>query len=161
MNEQMRKIGRSMSIKMGITMSFCLSLIGMGTSGHFTVPGFLISFVVSTILSLIIGFVVPMGRISASACRALKLEQGSVPARIVETLISDLIYTPIMTLAMVGLAYNMAMRQSGGKAQLNFAGMFFPSLVICLLAGLVIIFIIQPIFFRQTMKKYGAGTKRP
>ena len=137
MNEQMRKIGRSMSIKMGVTMSFCLSLIGMGTSGHFTVPGFLISFVVSTILSLIIGFVVPMGKISASACKSLGLKPGTLPARCIESIISDLIYTPIMTLVMVGLAYTMAMRMSGGKAQLSFAGMFFPSLVICFLAGLV------------------------
>ncbi len=158
MNEQMRKIGRSMSIKMGVTMSFFLSLIGMGTSGHFTVPDFIMSFLVSTALSLVIGFLVPMGKVSASACRALKLAPGTLPARFLEALISDLIYTPIMTLAMVSLAYNMAMRQSGGKAQLNFAAMFFPSLIICFLAGLVIISIIQPIFYKQTMKKYGAGS---
>ncbi len=157
MNEQMRKIGRSMSIKMGVTMSFFLSLIGMGTSGHFTIPGFIISFVVSTILSLIIGMVIPMGRISDAAVRSLKLQKGTFPARALETVISDLIYTPIMTLSMVSLAYNMAMRQSGGKAQLNFAAMFFPSLIIGFLAGLVIIFIIQPVFFKQTMKKYGVG----
>jgi hypothetical protein len=62
-----------------------------------------------------------------------------------------------MTLAMVTLAYNMAMKQSGGKAQLNFLGMFIPSLIITLIAGYVVIFIVQPLFFKQTMKKYAAA----
>ena len=159
MNEQMRKINRSMSIKMGITMSFFMSLIGMSTSGHFTIPGFVVSFVISSIISLVIGFLIPMGRLSAMACKALKFQRGSLPARIVETVVSDLVYTPVMTLAMVGLAYNMAMKQSGGMADLNFARMFFPSLIICFLAGLVIIFIIQPVYFKQTMKKYGHEVK--
>ncbi len=144
-----------MSIKMGLAMSFCMSLIGTGTSGHFTIPGFLISFFASLILCMIIGFVIPMGRVSQAACRAARLRPGSLPARCMEALVSDLIYTPIMSLAMVTIAYNMAMKQSGGKAQLNFWGMFVPSLIITLIAGFVIIFIIQPIFYRQTMKKYG------
>ncbi|SDB67800.1 hypothetical protein [Butyrivibrio sp. INlla16] len=52
MEEQMRKIGRQMAIRMGILMSLALSLVGTLTSGHFTVPGFIISFVLSTIISL-------------------------------------------------------------------------------------------------------------
>ncbi len=157
MNEQMKKVGRAMSLKMGLAMSFCMSLIGTGTSGHFTIPGFLISFVLSFIISLIIGFAIPMGRVSAAACRAMKLKQGSLPARIVESFISNLIYTPVMTVAMVAFAYFMAMKQSGGKAQLSFAGMLIPSLIICFIAGFFIIFIIQPIFLRQTMAKYGVA----
>ena len=145
-----------MAIKMGLAMSFCMSLIGTGTSGHFTIVGFLISFFVSLVICMIIGYVIPMGRISGAACRAAKLKQGSLPARAMEALISDIVYTPIMSLVMVTIAYNMAMKQSGGKAQLNFLGMFIPSLIITLIAGFVIIFIIQPIFFKQTMKKYGA-----
>ena len=157
MDQKMKQIGRDMSIKMGITMSFFLSLIGTLTSGHFTVPGFLISFVISTIISLIIGFLIPMGKLSGGLLNKLNLVRGSLGGRLVETLVSDLIYTPIMTFAMVFLAYNMAMKQSGGMAQLQFGKMFVSSLIICFLAGFVIIFIVQPIFMKQTMKKYGMG----
>ena len=113
MEEQMRKIGRQMAIRMGILMSLCLSLVGTLTSGHFTVPGFIISFVLSSILSLIIGFVIPIGKVTSGLCEKMKLKRGSIGARIFESVMSDAIYTPIMTLAMVALAYNVAMRQSG------------------------------------------------
>ncbi len=155
MNEQMRKIGRDMSIKMGVTMSLCLSLIGTLTSGHFTIMGFLMSFVASTVLSLIIGFIVPMSKLSTACLNSMKMRRGTMPARLMESLISDLIYTPIMTLAMVGLAFFMARKQSGGMMQTPFLAMFIPSLIICLIAGYIIIFIIQPVFLKQTMKKYG------
>ena len=159
MENKMRLVGRDMSIKMGITMSLCLSLIGTATSGHFTIPGFLISFVVSTIISLIIGFVIPMGKIGNALLNKFGLIRGTLPARCLETFVSDLIYTPIMTFVMVFLAYQMAMKQSGGMAGLNFGKMFLGSLIICFIAGFVIIFIIQPIFMRQTMKKYGTVEK--
>ena len=51
MNEQekaMKKTGMKMSLCMGITLSFFLSLTGTVTSGHFSVSGWLISFVIST-----------------------------------------------------------------------------------------------------------------
>ncbi len=144
-----------MSIKMGISMSLCLSLIGTLTSGHFTIPGFLLSFVASSVLSLVIGFIVPMSKLSSTCLNALNLELGTIPARLVQTLISDIIYTPLMTLAMVGLAYYMAKKQSGGMMQVPFLSMFIPSLIICFIAGFVIIFIIEPIFLKQTLKKYG------
>ncbi len=155
MDQKMRLVGRDMSIKMGITMSFFLSLIGTATSGHFTIPGFLISFVVSTIISLIIGFLIPMGKLSNGLLNKFHLIRGNLGARCLETLVSDLIYTPIMTFAMVFLAYNMAMKQSGGMAQLSLGKMFLSSLIICFLAAFVIIFIVQPIFMKQAMKKHG------
>lgn len=155
MDQKMRLIGRDMSIKMGITMSFFLSLIGTATSGHFTIPGFLISFVGSTIISLIIGFLIPMGKLSNGLLNKFHLVRGTLGARCLETCVSDLIYTPIMTFAMVFLAYNMAMKQSGGMAQLNLGRMFLSSLIICFLAAFVIIFIVQPIFMKQAMKKHG------
>ncbi len=155
MENKMRLVGRDMSIKMGITMSFCLSLIGTLTSGHFNIPGFLISFVVSTIISLIIGFVIPMGKVGSAVLNKAGLIRGTLPARCLESFVSDLIYTPLMTFVMVFLAYQMAMKQSGGMAGLNFGKMFLGSLIICFIAGFVIIFIVQPIFMRQTMKKYG------
>ena len=155
MEEMMKKIGKAMAIRMGILMSFCLSLIGTLSSGHFTPVGFVLSFIVSSIVSMLIGYVVPIGKVTTGASRKMKLKAGSFPALFVESFISDLIYTPVMTLVMVFLAYTMAMRMSGGQAGLNFAQMFFGSLGICFLAGLILIMIFQPLFFKSLMKKYG------
>ena len=69
MDEKMKVIGRKMSIRMGILMSFSLALVGTLTSGHFTPVGFVISFFVSTVVSLVIGFVVPVGKLSGDFCR--------------------------------------------------------------------------------------------
>ena len=154
MEEKMRKIGRGMSICMGLTMSFCLSLVGTLTSGHFTIPGFIMSFIVSTIISLIIGFLIPMGKVTNALSGRLGLRQGTMPERLFTSLISNIIYTPIMTFCMVFLAYKLAMKQSGGMAQLNFGGMFITSLIICFIVGYVLIFIFQPLFFKLLMARY-------
>ncbi|WP_029231163.1 hypothetical protein [Butyrivibrio sp. VCB2006] len=153
MEEKMKKVGRGMSIRMGLLMSCCLSLVGMGTSGHFTVPGFIISFIVSTIISMIIGFLIPMGKITNILAGKLGLRQGTLAERLFASLISNLIYTPIITFVMVFLAYQMVMKQSGGMAQISFAGMFFPSLIICFIVGYVLIFIFQPIFLKRLMAR--------
>ncbi len=155
MEEQMRKIGREVSIKMAVTMSFFLSLVGNLTSGHFSLMGFISSFFISLVISLIIGLIIPIGKLGGAACRAARLRQGSLGARLMESLVSNLIFTPIMTLVMVFLAYRAVMRQSGGMAQLSFGSMFLRSLIICFIIGYVIIFIVQPLFFKQAMKKYG------
>lgn len=154
MNEQMKKIGREMGIRMGILMSFCLALTGTLSSGHFTPVGFLLSFVVSAIISIIIGFVVPVGKITGDACRKVGFNQGTIKERLLSSLISNLIYTPLMTFVMVLLAYTMAMKQSGGMAQLSFLPMFLHSLVICFIVGYILIFIFQPLFMKQLLKKY-------
>ena len=157
MEEQMRKIGKQMAVRMGILMSFCLALVGTLTSGHFTIPGFIISFVLSSIISLVIGFIVPIGKITGGLCAKWGLERGKLGTRVVESLISDVIYTPIITLAMVAFAYNMAMRQSGGMAEISFVPMFLKSLFICFVVAFFLIFIFQPIFFKMIMKKNSEG----
>ncbi len=155
MNEQMKKAGRDISLKMAVTMSFFMSLIGNLSSGHFTIPGFLVSFILSFLISLAIGLIIPMGKACGAVCGALGLKRGSLSARLMESFVSNLIYTPLMTLAMVFFAYNMAMKNSGGMAALNFGEMLAHSLIICFAAGYIIIFIVQPIFMKQAMKKYG------
>ncbi len=155
MQEKMRKIGKEMALWMGLIMSFCLSLVGTLTSGHFTPGGWLVSFVSSVIVSLIIGFLVPVGKISGDFCRKRNMQPGKLSTRCVESLISDLIYTPVITLVMVAIAYAMAMKMSGGKAEIAFLPMFLSSLLICFVVGFVLIFLIQPLLLRRTMKKYG------
>ena len=150
----MRKVGMFVSICMGVTMSFFLSLTGMLVSGHFSVPGWLISFLISTVISLIIGFIIPMRKVTEGASRALKLKPRSIGARIVESLISDLIYTPLMTFVMVFLAYRNAISNGAPAESLNLGKMFLGSLWICLIVGFVLIFILMPIFVKIAMKKY-------
>ena len=154
MEEMMKKVGRAMSVRMGITMSLCLSLVGTLSSGHFTPVGFLVGFVVSSVISLLIGFIIPVGKLSEGVRVKAGLERGTVKARLLETFVFDLIYTPIITAAMVFFAYRMIIIQSGGMAQPNYWGMFLPSLVICFVAAYVLIFFVQPIFMKSVMKKY-------
>ncbi len=104
MDKTMRKMGLSMSMLMGLTMSFVLSLVGTLGSGHFTVPGWIRSFVVSLVISLILGFIVPMKKVSDAACAKLNLPLRTMKARLLSALISDLIYTPLITVIMVSIA---------------------------------------------------------
>ena len=155
MSEKDKKIGRDMSLLMGFTMSLFLSLVGTATSGHFTVQGWLISFVASLAVSLVIGFVIPVGKVSGDVSRSFNLVRGTMKARLVESLTSNLIYTPILTFLMVTLAYNMAMRQSGGMADLQFGPMFIHSLIITFIVGYILVFFLQPFFVKRLLKKYG------
>lgn len=155
MNEKekmMKKAGRKISFLMGITLSFFLSLIGMTTAGHFVLQGWIISFVISTIISLIIGFIVPMKKVGDSVCSKLNMQPGRFSTRCMESLISDLIFTPIITLCMVGLAYSNAVSKG---AQLKFLPMFLSSLAICMVAGFILIFIFTPIYIKLVTGKQG------
>ena len=153
----MKKVGIIMSLLMGVTLSFCLSLTGNLTSedGFKLIP-FLVSFAVSTVISLIIGFIVPMRKIEDGAVKAMGLREHSMPANIVSALISDIIYTPFITLAMIVLARKMAMKMSNGHAQLPpFAAMFIKSLIISLIVAFVIILIVTPIYKKIAFKSAG------
>ncbi|MCR5250740.1 MAG: hypothetical protein K6E50_09065 [Lachnospiraceae bacterium] len=103
MGEAERKIGMRMNLLMGLTLSICMSVImsviEFINSGHFVLPVLLLTFAVSFLISLLIGFVIPMGKLGRAATK--KMKPGSLKARCVEALISDLIYTPLITLAMI------------------------------------------------------------
>ena len=141
---------------MGVTLSFFLSLVGnlMGAkqSGSFSVPGFLISFVISTIVSLFIGLIVPMKKVNDGLHAKLNMQEGSIGAKLLDSLVSDIIYTPIMTLLMVFLAYKQA---TAHGAQMPFLPMFLSSLVVCLIVGYILIFIFMPLYMNILMKKNG------
>ena len=161
MEDMGRKIGQKMSIYMGVTLSFILSLVGTLTSGHFTVMGFLISFIASTIVALIIGKVVPMGKISQDAVKKCNLIPSSVQARMLSALISDLIYTPIITALMVFIAYRQAVSRG---ASLNYWGMLLPSLLLSLVVAFFCIYFIEPVYMNKIMqdiKKGTSGSGRP
>lgn len=150
--KKMKKIGIEMSLLMGVTLSFFLSLTGILSSGKFTVPGFLISFVVSLIISLIIGFLVPMKKVNDSLDARLGLKPHTLKTRLFESLISDLIYTPIITLIMITMAYRNA---SANGAPVQYVPMLIGGLVLSLIVGYVLIFIFMPLFMKLVMKLNG------
>ncbi|MBO4523566.1 MAG: hypothetical protein J5723_02685 [Ruminococcus sp.] len=155
----MKKVGIIMTLLMGVTLSFCLSLTGNLTSedGFKLIP-FLVSFAVSTVISILIGFVVPMRKIESGAVKAMGLKERSLPANIISSLISDLIYTPVITLSMIVLARRMAMKMSNGHAQLPpFAIMFLKSLIISFVVAFLIILIVTPIYIKLSMKLAGVN----
>ena len=145
----MKKVGRKISIIMGLTMSFCMSLIGNLTSGHFSVPGFLISFVISAAICLAIGFFVPVGQIAHNTCEKRGLERGSLSARCLESLITDVFFSPIMTVAMTSYAYMMSKKHD---YDMKFLPAFISSLCIGLVVCFILAFIFAPIYLRIAMK---------
>ena len=107
-------------------------------------------------ISLIIGFAVPMAKVERGAVKAMGLKDNSVPANLVSALISDLIYTPVITLAMIALVRKMAMKMSHGHAELPpFMVMFVKSLIISLIVAYIIILIVTPIYKKIAFKSAG------
>ena len=146
----MKKVGIIMGLLMSVTLSLCLSLTGILSSGKFTVQGFIISFLVSFVISFLISVIVPMHKINASLGRSMRAEHGSLKLRLAESLVSNLIYTPFMTVVMVTLAWFSIKRQGG--EQPPYIPMLLTSLLICFAVGYIIIFIVTPIFMKIAMR---------
>ena len=132
-----------MGLMMGAAMSFTLSLIGMLSSGQFTVPGFLLNVAISFVISFVLGLIVPVKKISNSLVEKLGLEKGSLGARMADTLVSDLAMSPVMTFIMVGVAYLQA-RSHG--APVVFGQMYLKALGISLVGAYIMIFLVSPVF---------------
>ena len=149
----MKKMGIQMSLMMGVTLSFCLSLTGLVSAGQFSVPALIINFLISFVISMIIGLLVPMKKVGDAAIAKAGIEPRTLKARLLESLLSDLIYTPIITICMILMA-----RQKIPSDKLPpFVPMLIKSLVISLIVGYVLIFIFQPLFMKILMKKNGIG----
>lgn len=151
-----------MNILMGFTVSLILSLVGTLTGGHFTLMSWLVSFGISFVISLIIGFLVPMKKIGDKACEKANIPPMSFKGNLLSGLISDLIYTPIITIIMVYIMLGNAakqMRAAGVPEQIiqkeipSFGRVVILSLAICFLVAYVVIVIAQPCFIKLLTKK--------
>ena len=154
-----------MGLYMGITLSFCLSLTGLLSSlgkTEYTVPRFLVSllinFAISFVISMVIGLLVPMKNVNDALGRKLGLKPGRLGTRLFETLISDLIYTPVITLTMVFIAYKQA---TSHGAKMPFLPMFLGSLALCFAVAYVLIFFLTPVFMKKALKKAGVPMQGP
>ncbi len=141
----MKKAGLKMSFMMGAAMSITLSLIGLLSARKFTLPGFFTNVLISFSFSFLLGLAVPVKQLGTQLVNRLKLQPGSLKARAAEALLSDVIYTPLMTTVMTYLAYRQA-RAHG--APITFASMWLPSLLISLTAAFGLVFIFTPLFTR-------------
>ena len=150
----MKKMGIQMSLLMGVTLSFFLSLTGLISAKQFSIPALLINFAISFVISMIIGLLIPMKKVGDAAVAKAGFEPRSMKARLLETLISDSIYTPIITFCMVFMAYKQA---TSHGAKIPFPPMLIKSEIISLIVGFVLIFIFQPMFLKLVMKKNGVG----
>ncbi len=183
MKETMKKISIRMSLLMGLAMSLTLSLVGNLAFGRFSFPIFFITLGASLIISILIGLVIPMGRIGQAATKNMK--QGGLGARALESLISDAIYTPVITLAMVWLVQKLVPVFAGAAAKQSvklqgdtkeamelarleafevaeanlppFVIMFLTSFALCFAIAYVLIFILQPLFMKMLLKQFKVG----
>lgn len=156
-----KKINLQMGLLMSVTLSLCLSATGLLSAGQFTVPALLMNFAVSFVISMVISVLIPMNKVNAAADRKLGLAPGSLKTRFFESLLSDIIYTPILTVAMVTIAYFNVKAHAPADKVPPYAGMLIKSLVISLLVGYVLIFIFMPIFLKFVLKKNGIGPMGP
>lgn len=146
----MKKIMALMSVLMGFVMSFVLSLVGTLVGGHFSIQSWMLSFGISLVLSIIIGFVVPVKPLGDKFCNKHNVVPESPKGNFCSALISNLIYTPFLTIVMVSTMVLMATKEvPSWQARLNILGhALIPSLIVCFVVGYVAITIFQPLFVK-------------
>lgn len=151
--KHLKKVEIKMGLFMGATLSFFLSLTGLLTSGHFTWPALFLNFGISFVISLLIGYLIPLRKIADAFDSKLGFKPGQKRTHFFDTLISDLIYTPLITFCMVFIAWKQAASQG---VNIPFGSIFLPALLISLAVGYVLICILTPVFLRLSGAfKYG------
>lgn len=151
-NMDVRKISQEMSIVMGATMSCVLSLVGLIQSGNFTLVSYLTSVIMSFMLCTIVGLIIPAKKISNSLAARMQLQPGSIRARLLDSLVTTLVYSPLMTFLMVYMAYRQA---TSHGARINFGHMLLKSELISFAVAFVVSFIISPIYLKLIFKRNG------
>ena len=157
MEKQMRAIGMKVALAMALLMSFGLSLTGTLMAERppempliASVIGFIECFVLSFAISFAIGIIVPMPKVNAALARKFHLQPRTLKAHIVESVASNLIYTPLITTAMVLFVY-FTMIPEGHKPP--FLPMFIHSQVVCFIVAQVLIFALVPIVLKMVLPK--------
>ena len=145
----MKEVETKMGLLMGISLSFILSLVGLLSSGHFTIPDFLLSFCLSFLISMIIARIIPLRKISSSLLEKRGLKPGTLKYRLLDSLISDLLMSPFMTFVMVYAAWRKAVSHG---ARIPFAAMLLKSELISFIAAYLCIFLLSPLFLKLAFK---------
>ena len=155
--KQMRKTGIKIAFIMALLMSFGLSLTGNLMAERppempmaAIIFGFLASFALSFVISFAIGLIVPIPKVNAALARKFHLKPFTLKAHIVESIASNLIYTPLITTAMVAFVYFVLM-PDGHKPP--FLPMFIHSQIICFIVAQVLILVFVPIIVKRVIPK--------
>ena len=152
-----KKISREISLLMALTMSFTLTVVGLVSSGQFTLQKFLISFPLSFLISLVIGMLIPVKEIGEALVSKCHLTKGTLKARLLETLVSNVLFSPLMTFIMVYMAYKQA---TAHGARIPFGPMLLSAEIISFIAGFILIFVVTPVITGFVLKRNGIGPKR-
>lgn len=156
--EKMKKIEIEMSLLMGASVGLVLTLVGLLSAGQFTFPRFIMSFLISFVISQIISRIIPIRKITDDVCNKFQLPLGSIKQRLMETFISDLFFSPIMTFIMVYLAYRQA---TAPGINIPFGPMLLKSEVISFIAAYILIFFLMPVFKKLVFKRNGIDLGGP
>ena len=149
----MKKAGMIMSLLMGLSMSFLLTMIGLISARQFTFGAFLRSFAISFMVSTLIGLIIPVRKISAAILRKRSAKPQSLKARLLEALVTDICYSPLMTFIMISLAHRQAVAHG---AKIPFGPMLLKAEVISFIAAFILNLLITPLFARMVMKNVRA-----
>lgn len=151
----MKKIMVLMTILMGLVMSIVLSLVGTLVGGHFTLQSWLLSFAISFVLSILIGFIVPVKMLGDKFCNKRGIVPESPKGNFASALISNLIYTPFLTIVMTSTMVLLATKEiPQWQPRLNIlCHALIPSLIICFITGYIAITIFQPLFVKLLIGK--------
>lgn len=164
-----KKVGRYISIRMGIAMSITMSLVGsllgavnvVKQSGAPFIAAFLPSFLASIVITMIIaiglGLIVPMKKVNDGIEKTTKTK-GFV-LHLLQSLASDLIYTPLIGLVMAFFSTAVFVIPKNPSLSMNMLvpvalGNFAKSFLIEFIIALIVIFIIEPIIQKAAFKKY-------
>jgi hypothetical protein len=154
---EQKRIGFKVAFFMAILMSFGLSLTGNLMADRpseipviASVIGFLECFALSFAISFAIGLIVPIPKVNAALARKFHLQPRTFKTHFVESLASNLIYTPLITTAMVCFVY-FSMMPDGHKPP--FLPMFIHSQVVCFIVAQVLIMVFVPIILKFVLPK--------
>lgn len=98
MGDERKKITRFMGIVMSVTISSILGTMGTILSGHFSLPAWGASLLLSNVLGLIITFAIPVRKLSERISESII---NKFIKLFVDALITNLFYAPIITVCMI------------------------------------------------------------
>ena len=109
----------------------------------------LIPFVVSLIISLLIGFAVPIKKVGDAFCVKCNADPQSMKGNLLSGIVSDIIYTPIITVIMVIVMLKNAAKHAPAGAVPPISRVLPVSLIVCLIVGYIVIIAVQPLFIKM------------
>ena len=149
LKEKMESVGPMVGIMTGVSLSLVLSILGPIASGHFHIVAFLVSFLCSSVLSIIIGLFIPVKGIADTVCKKAGADLKKIGGRLLWSLMANLLFTPIISFFMVLMAY---VRNSHLDSSISFHVMFVKNLLVSLPVGLIVVVIAMPFLHKMAYK---------